>query len=64
MHKHWTLRTLTFGKEARDPELCVVIVSTVVIPNATRAGAASMLIQNETQDRMTIRRLGMYIWIK
>jgi hypothetical protein len=58
------LRMLTFGKEARDPELCVVIVSTVVMPKATLAGAASMLIQNETQDRITIRRLGMYIWIK
>lgn len=57
-------RALTFGKEARDPELCVVMVSTVVIPKATRAGAASMLIQKETQDRMTIRRLGMYIWIR
>lgn len=56
--------TLTFGKEARDPELCVVIVSTVVIPKATLAGAASILIQNETQERMTIRRLGMYIWIR
>lgn len=58
------LRTLTFGREARDPELCVVIVRTVVMPKATLAGAASMLIQNETQDRITIRRLGMYIWIK
>lgn len=55
---------LTFGKEARDPELCVVIVSTVVIPKATLAGAASILIQNETQDRITMRRLGMYIWIR
>ena len=57
-------RALTFGKEARDPELCVVMVNTVVIPKATRAGAASMLIQKETQERMTIRRLGMYIWIR
>ena len=24
-------RALTFGKEARDPELCVVMVNTVVI---------------------------------
>lgn len=55
---------LTFGKDARDPELCVVIVSTVVIPKATLAGAASILIQKETQDRITIRRLGMYIWIR
>ena len=55
---------LTFGREALDPELCVVIVKTVVIPSATLAGAASMLIQKETQDKMTISRLGMYIWIK
>lgn len=55
---------LTFGREALDPELCVVIVRTVVIPSATLAGAASMLIQKETQDKMTISRLGMYIWIK
>lgn len=58
------LCALTFGKEARDPELCVVIVSTVVIPKATLAGAASILIQNETHDRITIRRLGIYIWIR
>jgi len=54
----------TLGSDAREPELCVVIVSTVVIPRPTRAGAASILIQKEIQDRMTIRRLGMYIWIK
>lgn len=51
----------TFGSEARDPELCVVIVSTVVIPKATLAGAASILIQKDTQDKMTIKRLGIYI---
>ena len=51
----------TFGSEARDPELCVVIVSTVVIPKATLAGAASILIQNDTQESMTIKRLGIYI---
>lgn len=55
---------LTLGREARDPELCVVMVSTVVMPSPTRAGAASMLIQKEIQDRMTISRLGMYIWIR
>lgn len=55
---------LTFGREALDPELWVVIVKTVVIPSATLAGAASMLIQKETQDKMTISRLGMYIWIR
>lgn len=55
---------LTLGREAREPELCVVMVSTVVMPSPTRAGAASMLIQKEIQDRMTISRLGMYIWIR
>lgn len=54
----------TFGREALDPELCVVMVSTVVIPRPTLAGAASMLIQKDTQDRITVRRLGMYIWIR
>lgn len=52
------------GREAREPELWVVIVSTVVMPRPTLAGAASMLIQKETQDRMTMSRLGMYIWIR
>lgn len=56
--------TLTLGREALEPELCVVIVRTVVMPRPTLAGAASMFIQNDTQDRMTIRREGMYIWIR
>lgn len=55
---------MTFGREALEPELCVVMVSTVVMPSATLAGAASMLIQNDTQERMTMRREGMYIWIR
>lgn len=54
----------TFGREALEPELWVVIVSTVVMPSATLAGAASILIQKDTQERMTIRREGMYIWIR
>lgn len=52
---------ITLGKEAREPELWVVMVSTVVMPRPTRAGAASILIQKETQDRMTMSKLGMYI---
>ena len=59
-----TRTTLTFGSEVLEPELCVVMVRTVVMPNATLAGAASMLIQKETQDRMTMSREGMYIWIR
>lgn len=58
------ISSLTLGKDALDPELCVVMVSTVVIPRPTLAGAASMLIQKETQERMTVSRLGMYIWIR
>lgn len=57
-------RFLTFGRDALEPELWVVIVKTVVMPSATLAGAASMFIQKETQDKMTINRLGMYIWIR
>lgn len=59
LESYWC--NLTLGREVLEPELCVVMVSTVVMPRATRAGAASMLIQKDTQDRMTISRLGMYI---
>ena len=55
---------LTLGRDAREPELWVVMVSTVVMPRPTRAGAASMLIQKEIHERMTMSRLGMYIWIR
>lgn len=55
---------LTLGREALEPELCVVMVSTVVMPSPTLAGAASMFIQKDTQDRMTMSSDGMYIWIK
>ena len=57
-------QTHTLGSDVREPELCVVIVRTVVMPRATLAGAASMLIQKETQERMTMSREGMYIWIR
>lgn len=56
--------THTLGREALEPELCVVMVSTVVMPRPTLAGAASMFIQKDTHDRMTMRREGMYIWIR
>ena len=55
---------LTLGRDAREPELWVVMVSTVVMPRPTRAGAASMLIQKEIHERMTMSRLGMYLWIR
>lgn len=61
--RSWAVE-LTLGRDAREPELWVVMVSTVVIPRPTRAGAASMLIQKEIHERMTMSRLGMYIWIR
>ena len=54
----------TRGSVARAPPLMVVIVRTVSRPMETRAGDASTLIQNETQDRMTIRTLGTQTWIR
>ena len=38
----------------------VVMVRTVVTPRPTRAGAAPLFNQNETQDITTIRLLGIY----
>ena len=40
--------------------MSVVMVRTVVTPRPTRAGAAPLLSQNETQDMTTMRLLGMY----
>ena len=37
----------------------VVMVSTVVTPSPTLAGAAPLLSQNDTQDMMTMRLDGM-----
>ncbi|TNN86712.1 hypothetical protein EYF80_002895 [Liparis tanakae] len=51
--RHTAIQMSMAFTEALEPELCVVMVSTVVMPSPTLAGAASMLIQNETQDRMT-----------
>ena len=45
-----------------DPDICVAMVSTVVTPRDIRAGTASILIQNETQERMTMRMVGTYVW--
>ena len=42
--------------------MSVVIVRTVVTPSPTRAGAAPLLSQKETQDMTTIRLLGMYTY--
>lgn len=48
----------TGGKLACDLACCVESVSSDVTPNVTLAGAASGLIQKETQDMMTIRQVG------
>jgi len=50
----------TRGRDSRALPLIVVVVSTVNNPSDTRAGDASMLIQNDTQDKITIRILGTY----
>jgi len=48
----------TRGSAALTPVDWVVVVRTVSRPIDTRAGDASTLIQNETQERMTISILG------
>lgn len=53
-----------FGKAAFVDDISVVIVSTVVTPNATRAGVALRFSQNDTHDIITIKPEGIYIWIK
>lgn len=53
----------TRGKDSRAPPLMVVVVRTVSNPSDTLAGEASMLIQKETQERMTINILGTYTCI-
>ena len=50
------------GRAALTELLRVVMVSTVVTPRLTRAGAAPLLSQNDTQDITTIKLLGMYTW--
>ena len=55
---------VTLGRDCSTPELCVVIVNTVVMPSATLAGDASAEIQKDTQERVTMRKLGTYVWIK
>ena len=52
-----------FGNAALTELMRVVMVSTVVTPSPTRAGAAPRLSQKDTQDIMTIRLEGMYTLI-
>ena len=42
----------------------MVIISTVVTPKEVRAGAASILIQKLIQERITIRKVGIYNWTR
>jgi len=48
-----------FGSAALVDDMSVVMVSTVVTPNATLAGVAFRFSQKLTQDMMTISPLGM-----
>jgi len=48
------LRYEILGSAALVLEMSVVMVSTVVMPRATRAGAASRCSQNDTHDSTTI----------
>lgn len=52
-----------FGRAVLVLEMRVVIVRMVVMPRATRAGAASRCNQKDTQDKTTIRLEGMYTWM-
>ena len=48
----------TLGTELRREPMSVTIVSTVVMPSATRAGTASLEIQNDSHDKITINNVG------
>jgi hypothetical protein len=48
-----------FGSAAFVLDISVVIVNTVVTPNATLAGVAFRCNQNETHDMITIRLAGI-----
>lgn len=52
------------GKAAFVEDISVVMVSTVVTPNATRAGVALRFNQKLTHDIITIRPDGIYIWMR
>ena len=51
-----------FGRAELTLPMRVVMVSTVVTPSPTRAGAAPLLSQKETQDITTIRLDGTYTY--
>ena len=52
----------TGGNDFWDCACCVDRVNNDVTQRVTRAGTASGFIQNEIQDIMTIRHVGMYVW--
>ena len=54
----------TLGKLSWAAEVCVVIVSTVVIPRATLAVDALASMKKEIQLRQTMSRVGMYVWMR
>ena len=64
-HRHAPIQTSiaftyeTLGSDAVPADLCVVMVRTVNMPREILAGTASIVNQNETQDRSTIKTLGM-----
>ena len=64
IHTSMDLMYDTRGRLALIPDAWVVMVSTVNKPREILAGTAFMSIQNDTQDRVTIRILGMYTWIR
>lgn len=53
-----TTNYFTLGTEFLSEPIRVTIVSTVVIPRATLAGTASLEIQNDNQERTTMRKVG------
>ena len=55
-----TFAYVTTGSVFCIPDVIVVTVNTVVIPRATRAGAALASIQNDSQAMMTSSTVGMY----
>jgi hypothetical protein len=64
IHTSMALIYETRGRFELAPVLWVVMVRTVSRPSDTRAGIASTLIQNDTQERMTIKILGTYTWMR
>ena len=56
-------KDLILGRAALELEMRVVMVRTVVMPSATRAGEASRWSQKEIQDSTTMSAEGTYMWM-